>query len=321
MFKILNIEHDDYSLAAKRILKSVGEIHEKELSRAELLDQIKWYDALIVRFGHRVDREVIQAAPYLKAIATATTGLDHIDLKAAAERGVAVISLKGEYEFLRGVSATAEHTWALLLALLRNVPHAFDSVKRGKWDRYSFRGGELYRKSLGIVGYGRIGEKVGKYGRAFDMKIVTYDPYRDKLPKWVKCCDTLDELLALANVVSLHVPLSRETVRMIGHHELSIMTSNSLLINTSRGAIVDESELLYALENNQLAGAALDVVCDEDHLRKTGYHPLVEYARNHSNLLITPHIGGATYESMEKTEIFIAEKLKTFLLESRTGRS
>ena len=272
MFKILNVEPDGYSAKARVILESVGEVHQNMLSRTELLNQIKKYDALIVRLGHRVDREIICAGVRLKAIATAATGLDHIDLGTAEEKGITVLSLKDEYDFLKGIYATPEHTWALLLALLRNIPWAFESVKGGEWSRDDFRGRELSEKTLGIIGFGRVGEKVAGYGLAFGMNIIAYDPYRDEVPSWVNRCDTLDELLSVADIVSVHVPLSQRTMGIIGSKHLRLMRPGSLLINTSRGSVIEEEALLRALESKHLAGAALDVLCDELHLLEKCNH-------------------------------------------------
>ena len=176
--RILNAEPDRYSVRARAALEEVGDVTEEALDREGLLKALPAHDALIVRLGHRVDTALLDAAPRLKVVATATTGLDHIDLKACKERGVEVLSLRGENEFLRSVVATAEHTWALLLALIRRIPAASAAVARGEWDRDAFRGRELEGKRLGILGLGRIGERVARYGQAFGMEVRGYDRYR-----------------------------------------------------------------------------------------------------------------------------------------------
>lgn len=313
MIKILNAEPSNYSQEARRILLSIGELHESPLTRDDLLKCLKDFDVLIVRLGIQVDRDLILCSPRLKAIVTPTTGLDHIDTEVASKRGVAVLSLKGESEFLRSIHATAEHTWALLLALTRNIPAAAVSVKRGEWNRDLFRGTELFGKILGIVGYGRIGQRVGAYGQAFGMQTIAYDPGKVDFPPQVEKCHTLQVLLGVADVVSLHVPLNENTKALIGYGEFNIIKKGAFLINTSRGRLVDEDALLKALETRRLGGAALDVVEGEPTFPDGKTRLLVEYAKAHANLIITPHIGGATFESMEKTEIFMANKLKTFL--------
>jgi D-3-phosphoglycerate dehydrogenase len=318
MIRILNAESLDYSPVARKILRGLGTLEEADLQRPELLSRLNTIDVLIVRLRNYIDRQVIDAAPQLKAIVTATTGLDHIDIAYASERGIAVLSLKGEIEFLRSIPATAEHTWGLLLALVRNLPWAYQSVLEGDWQRDRFRGRDLAGRSLGIVGLGRIGEKIARYGQAFGMNVAAYDPYRqDWLPN-VERCQTLETLCRQSEIISLHVPLNGETRGMFGAQELSWLPSGALLINTARGAVLDETVLLETLKSGQLGGAALDVLSDETTSSRSLTAHLIEYARSHSNLLLTPHIGGATIDSMHATEIFMARKLEQFIKNNST---
>jgi D-3-phosphoglycerate dehydrogenase len=267
-----------------------------------LIECVADYDVLITRFGFQVDREVIDAGRRLKIIASPVTGLDHIDTEYVRERGLRVVSLKGETAFLESIPATAEHTWALLLALVRHVPAAVEATRSGIWNRDAFRGHEVQNKTLGIVGLGRVGRKVAQYGLAFGMTVSAFDPYNTNYPEGVQSSKALHELLATSDVISLHVPLSRETEELIGSQEFAVMKGGSFLVNTSRGKVVDEGALLEALQSGRLAGAALDVVCDRDRV--------AEFARKSRNLIVTPHLGGATAESMQKTEVFIAGRLK-----------
>ena len=309
MIRILNAEPLMYSEQARAALRSIGELVEEPLERAGLLACISNFDVLIVRLGHQIDREILDAGERLKAIVTATTGLDHIDLAYAEQKGIRVLSLRGETEFLRTVSATAEHTWALLLALLRRIPSAFSSVRAGQWERDRFRGNELDGKCLGLVGLGRIGQKVSRYGLAFGMRVSAYDPYGADWVDNVFRCGSLPELLGNSDVLSIHVPLNQETTGLIGMSEFGLLPLGSILLNTSRAEVVDETALLKSLENDALAGAALDFIPEERDAQKRLASPLLEYACRFDNLLITPHLGGATFESMEKTEIFMARKL------------
>jgi len=315
LIHILNAESLNYSDEARQVLQSIGDLDERQLDRAGLLACISDYDALIVRLGFQVDREMLDAATCLKAIVTATTGLDHIDTAYAARRGIEVLSLRGEIDFLRSIPATAEHTWALLLALIRRIPQAAAAVRAGAWDRDAWRGHDLHGRRLGILGLGRIGEKVACYGLAFGMAVAAFDPYRgDWLPD-VQRCSSLDELLRQADVLSLHVPLNNETCYMIGARELALLPAGAVVINTARGAALDGIALVESLRRGHLAGAALDVIedeLDEDQRRNS---PLLAYARQFDNLLITPHIGGATFESMACTESFMAQKLKRWLVQ------
>ncbi len=312
--RILNAEPDRYSARARAALEAVGDVTEEALNREGLLKAIPAYDALIVRLGHRVDTALLDVAPRLKVIATATTGLDHIDLKTCKERGVEVLSLRGENEFLRGVVATAEHTWALLLALIRRIPAASAAVARGEWDRDAFRGRELEGKRLGILGLGRIGERVARYGQAFGMEVRGYDRYRETWPEDLIRMPTLDTLLETSDVLTLHVPSNEDTKGMIGRRQLSRLPAGAIVVNTSRGAVLEGDALLDFIRSGRLAGAAVDVIEGETGPGGVATDPLVVAARELEQVLVTPHIGGATSESMEKTEVFMARKLAGFLV-------
>jgi len=318
-FHILNLEPDNYSAEASAILQSLGRVDGGPLTRRELLERIGDYEIIIVRLAHQVDREMLDRAERLKAILTATTGLDHIDMAYAESKNITVLSLRGETEFLRGIPATAEHTWALFLALVRRIPSAFQSVLAGEWERDRFKGHDLAGKTLGILGLGRIGEMVARYGQAFGMRVIAYDPYRRDWLPGVERAGEMETLLRQSQVLCVHVPLNEETTNLLGAAELAQLPPGAVLVNTARGQVLDESALLNALESGRLAGAALDVICDE-RAKGPNRSPLVQYARTHDNLLITPHIAGATYESMAATEIFMARKLKAFL-EGQQGSS
>ena len=311
-WQILNAEPGNYSQQALAILQQTGTVQLLTLSRVELLSALAEVDALIIRLAFQVDEEVFAAAPRLRAVVSATTGLDHIDLAAAERHGVQVLSLRGEVDFLRSIPATAELTWGLLLALTRKIPVAFSSVLAGQWQRDNFKGHDLAGKRLGILGLGRIGQMVAHYGQAFGMHVLAYDP---RPLQWVVGVDrvgSMNELLEQSDILSIHVPLNPNTVGLVSSTELNHLPANSMLINTSRGDILDEAALLSALENGHLAGAALDVLSHE----RSGFQeipPLIEYAHTHSNLILTPHIGGATYESMAATETFMAQKLVKYL--------
>ena len=312
--RILNCEPKGYSREALSILRGVAEVDEIACDRGQLIERIGVYDGLIVRLGHRVDGEVMAAAPKLKFVATATTGLNHIDLVEAARRKIEVISLRGERAFLDTIHATAEHTWALLLALIRRLPGAVRSVHAGAWDRDHFIGSELHGKTLGIVGYGRLGSKVAGYGLVFGMKVLAHDPHAKAFEHGVTAV-TLERLARESDVVSLHVPYCTDTTKMVGRSFFGMMKRGSLLINTARGEVVDEAALLAALNEGTLGGAALDVLCgensgDPDWMVKDA---LIEYAGMSSNLVITPHIGGATRKSMGATEEFLAHKIASYL--------
>jgi len=302
--RILCPEPTSFSGAGLDLARRYATVCARDMGQAEFEQEAPSYDAVLVRFNTRVG-ELAMLGGRLKAVLSPTTGLDHIDFDAARRHKVHVYHLRGQKKFLSQVSATAELTVALMLAVLRTLPQAVDAVKRGHWQPGPFRGREVSGKTLGIIGCGRLGSKVARVGRAMDMRVVVFDPYIQRLPAGVERASSLHNLLGCSDVVSLHVPLLPETRHMIGRHEFDLFKLGAVLINTSRGAIVDSEALLSALEAGRLSGAAMDVLEDEEQIMQQGRHLMIDYAINHSNLLITPHIGGATFESVEKTDLFI----------------
>lgn len=317
--KILHAEADGWAAEARRLLAGVAgaEVEAASLDRAALLARLPEVDALLVRLGHQVDAELLAAAPRLRFLASATTGLDHIDLAAAAGRGVEVISLRGETAFLDQVPATAEFTWALLLALVRRLAPAAHDAARGAWRRELFRGHELAGRRLGIAGLGRVGRQVAGFGLAFGMRVAAFDPAPARELPGVELCPSLEELLERSDVLSLHAPLDGSTRGMIGARQLALLPPDAYLVNTARGGLIDEEALAAALRAGRLAGAALDVIEGERDPVARARGPLAAYLREfgeEGRLLLTPHLGGATFESMARTEIFVAGKLAAALM-------
>jgi len=312
--RILVTESRGFSAAAAGVLEELGAVTMADIhNRAELLALTADATVLWIRLRHRIDTEVMDAGRNLRCIVTPTTGLNHIDADAAAARGTTILSLRGETDFLKDVRATAEHTLALVLGLLRRLPAAAAHTASGGWDRDSFRGRELYGKTIGIVGYGRVGRTVARYCRAFDCNVLATDPRlspSDIEPGTVLV--SLDELLQRADIVSIHASYSRESHGFFGKAEIDAMRPGAWLINTARGELVDSNAVLAALASGRIAGAALDVL-DGEFAAARVENPLVAYARAHDNLLLTPHIGGCTIESMEKTEGYMAHRLREFL--------
>lgn len=300
--RILIAEPDDFSPVALQRLGAEAEVVTRQTPRDELGAALRDFDVVWFRLAHRIDAALLAQKKKCRVIATPVTGIDHIDLDACRAAGVEVVSLKGEVEFLKQVRATAELTVGLALALLRHIPEARESVRGGAWKRDLFRGHELFGKTVGIVGAGRLGTITAGYFQAFGMKVVACDPRPDFPPGLERM--SLEQLLATADLVSLHVSYSPATHGMFDPRK---MKRGSWLVNTSRGGIVDEAALLEALENGTLKGAALDVLSGEPDV--DARHPVVRYAQRHENVLVVPHIGGNTYESFEKTELFLAEKV------------
>mgnify|MGYP001559788878 CR=1 FL=1 len=311
--KILHTDFENYPPGAMDILSALGTVVcEKPASREELMRLAADADILIVRMDTVVDRALIERSPHLKIVASATTGINHLDIAALEERGITLVTLRGETKFLQEIPSTAEHTMGLIMALLRRIPWSFDAVRRNRWESFAFQGHELKGRVIGIVGCGRVGTMVARFSTAFGMRVVGYDPHRtvDALAAMGIAGVPLKTLLRESDIVSLHPLLVEETVGMIGASELSLMKKEAVLINTARGELVDEAALLRALETRAIAGAALDVVQHEDDLYAgRAAHPLIAYAQVHDNLLITPHIAGMAVESVWKTSEYIAEKI------------
>jgi D-3-phosphoglycerate dehydrogenase len=315
--RVLIAEPKGFPPEAEAALAICADVRKEDLDRQGLLRRVPEADVLWVRLRHRVDREVISAGSRLIAVASPTTGTNHVDESALAERGIRLICLRGESAFLEDVRATAEHTIGLMLALLRRLPGAVSDVAAGNWNRDRFQGRELYGKTAGIIGIGRLGRRVASYLRAFDVTVIATDPrFGDDTEASGIPLYSLEELLQRSDLVSVHVPLTAATEGWFGEACFRWMKPGSWFINTSRGEVIDEAALLGALSTGHLSGAALDVLADE---RPEGmaHHPLVRYAATHDNLLITPHIGGATFESMKKTEVFLAARVCEFLLQRK----
>lgn len=319
---ILVAESSSFSPEAVRFLEDTGNVVLADLDRHSLLSAVADVDILWVRLRHRIDRQVFQAAPRLRVIATPTTGLNHIDVAEAERRNVHIISLRGETKFLQNIFATAEHTIALILGLLRHLPAAHQHVINGRWNRDLFVGRELHGKAAGVIGYGRVGRMVAGHLRAFGMRVLATD-----LPSRMgQQCDEgiefalLDELLKKSDLVTLHIPLAEGTTGFLGAPEFSKMKRGVCFVNTSRGELVDETALLLALNNGTVGCAALDVLTDEISSGMMD-NPIVRYALSHKNVLITPHIAGCTVESRAKTEVFLATRVAAFVREQNDLQS
>jgi D-3-phosphoglycerate dehydrogenase len=271
------------------------EVTSAPADREALARLIGGFDFYCAAIGAPVNRGVLERATRLKAIVTATTGLDHIVLECAAERGVVVISLRGEESFLDRVTSTAELAFGLLLSVARRLPAASASAAGGAWLRERFRGHQLSGKTLGVLGYGRLGRMMAEYGKAFRMDVLACD-VRPVTPAPGVSMASFEQLLDCSDALSVHIHLTPENRRLIDARAFARMKPGAILINTSRGAIVDEAAMLEALASGRLAGAGLDVL-DGELAGGLSRHPVLRYAREHENVVVTPHIGGATCEA------------------------
>jgi len=252
-----------------------------------------------------VTAAMLEASPALRIISCATTGSDHIARPVAEARGIVIRTLREDGALLRNITPAAELSWTLLMACARKLPGALDHVLAGKWVREEFPGTMLHGKRLGLIGMGRIGGWMARYGRVFGMDVVGNDPHlANPLPDVHMV--PLPALFETCDFISVHVHLNEETRGLVSADLLQRVKPGAVLINTSRGAIVDERALVAALEGGRLGAAGLDVVEGEPNIDQ---HPLVQYARTHANLLITPHIGGFSPDAVRIVCRRAAEKI------------
>jgi len=284
----------------KSILETKVDVDVKlDLSREELLNEIENYDGLIVRSSTKVDRELFEKAKKLKVVGRAGNGIDNIDVEEATKKGVVVANTPDS----NSISA-CELTIGLLLASSRNITRANSYLKSGKWDRKRFIGSELYNKTLGIIGLGRIGGLVAARMTAFDMNVIAYDPYipDERFERFgVTKKDTLDQLFAEADFITIHTPKTSETIGMIDEEAIKKMKDGVRIVNVARGGIIDEKALLDGLKSGKVIGAGLDV-----HEEEPSYNnPLFEL----ENTVVTPHIGASTDEAQENVGVSIAKQV------------
>ncbi|MFY7806244.1 MAG: phosphoglycerate dehydrogenase [Limnoraphis robusta] len=297
---------DSIDQAGIDILSQVAQVDVKTgLPAEELVKIISEYDALMIRSSTRVTQEIIEAAVQLKIIGRAGVGVDNVDVAAATRAGIVVVnSPEGN------TIAAAEHALAMMLSLSRHIAEANQSTKSGKWDRKNFMGVEVYKKTLGIVGLGKIGSHVAAAAKAMGMKLLAFDPYISQERADQLSCRLVDLELLLqeSDYITLHMPKTKETYHMIDAKAFEMMKPTARIINCARGGIIDEAALVEALKQNQIAGAALDVFENEpleadSKLRELG-----------QKIVLTPHLGASTEEAQVNVAVDVAEQIRDVLL-------
>lgn len=268
------------------------------LTEKELVDIIPNYQGLIVRSQTQVTESIINHASNLKVIARAGVGVDNIDIKSATLNGILVVNAPDG----NTISAT-EHSVAMILAMARNIPQAYTSLKNKEWNRKAFKGVELYQKVLGVIGAGRIGLGVAKRLKSFGMTILAYDPFltKEKAEQLGIELASIDEIAQRSDFVTVHTPLTPKTKGIIDAHFFNQAKPTLQIINVARGGIINENDLLNALNQHQIARAALDVFENEPPLDS----PLLD----HKNIIATPHLGASTIEAQEKVAVSVAEEI------------
>jgi D-3-phosphoglycerate dehydrogenase len=252
---------------------------------------------------------MVASAANLKIISCATTGSDHIERAELNRRGIPVRTLMEDKALLLNLTPAAELSWALLMACARMLPAAIDHVKSGGWERERFPGIMLNGKRIGIIGCGRIGKWMSRYAHAFGMDIVGYDPFVDTFPSEIKPV-SLEELTRTSDFITLHIPLTDDTKGLFSKKYFAGVKPGAILINTSRGAVIDEKALLNALESKRIKAAGLDVLTDEPNVERSA---LFRYAQTHDNLILTPHCGGFSHDAVKIVCRRAAEKIVEYL--------
>src|SRR5213083_2379868 len=276
------------------------------LSENELIEIIMPFSAVIVRSQTRITANILNAGGKLRVVGRAGVGVDNVDVDAATRRGVVVLNAPGG-----NTISTAEHAFSLLLAVARKISQADANIRSKNWDKKNFEGVELYNKTLGVIGMGRIGSELSRRAIAFGMRVVAYDPYLSATRArslQVELVDELDDLLTSADFISLHTPLTAETRHIVDAARLQKTKRGVRIINCARGGLIDENALLKALQDGHVAAAALDVF-------ETEPLPADSPLRGAPNLILTPHLGASTAEAQEGVGIEVAEQIRAALLE------
>lgn len=300
--KILNIDNYEGTNQAVKKNSSIIEANKDDV-RSDV-------EAIVCRLGKLLDAKFLEGFPKVKYIATITTGIDHIDLDYCEKNNIKIISLRGEEKFLKKIRSTPELTWGLVIALNRHLYEAIDHVKSGSgWRNEAFFGNELSGKKFGIIGYGRVGRQLSKYAIAFGMKVLVNDIKKIKDNNYKITVATKDKICSEADIIVISANADVNAKKVLDANNIKSMKNNAYLINTARGSLIDEAELIAALKNKRIRGAALDVLDDEVKAGGVIESELIKYSQNNSNLIITPHIGGSTFEAMDMTAEFIIKKL------------
>ncbi|MGI6066810.1 MAG: phosphoglycerate dehydrogenase [Bacillota bacterium] len=282
------------------VLKEAGLIVDEKIKLSEeaIVDIIEDYEAVMVRSATKITRPIIEAGKNLKVIGRAGVGVDNIDVQAATARGIVVVnSPEGN------TIAAAEHTIAMMLALARNIPPAHGLLVNGVWEKKKFMGVEVRGKTLGVIGLGKIGGEVARRGRGLDMDVIGYDPVvsPERAKKLGVRLVGFDELISQADFITVHVPKTKETIGMIGARQFDMMKPGARVINVARGGIIDEGQLVAAVKERKIGGAAIDVFVKEPVTES----PLFGV----DGIIVTPHLGASTEEAQENVAVDVAQEI------------
>lgn len=295
---------DDVHPVCDQILQAAGiqVTSARKISEEELSGKIASFDGVVVRSRIKITAKIIESGKHLKIIGRAGVGVDNIDVPAATKRGIVVVNSPSG-----NTISASEHTFALLLSLIRKIPEAHQSMRSGKWDRNQFTGTELNGKTIGIIGMGRVGTNVARYAKAFGMNLLVYDPFitAARVQELGASMADLETIFTKADVITVHIPLTDKTKNLISRKEISRMKPGAIIVNAARGGIVDEAALVEALVSKKIGGAAVDVYSRE---------PLPEDSalRSAPNVVMTPHLGASTQEAQKRVAEDVANEFVEF---------
>jgi phosphoglycerate dehydrogenase-like enzyme len=315
--KILVITPVRHIAGLPEILEATGKVtYIDDPTPAEVIAVIRDYDAIFTNPNKSkvyIGPDLMEAAQNLKVICTASTGTNHIDVSFAKKKGLPILALTEEREVINRISSTAELAFALTMASLRHVVRSHNAVLRGEWDYTHYIGRHMNALTVGVLGYGRLGSMYCHYCQAFESRILVYDPYKTIAQEGLEQVRDLSELLSVSDIIAIHVHVTAETLGMINAACFAKMKKDVLLVNTSRGDIVNELDLVDFLRENPQARVATDVLADE--IRNRSASPLLQYAHQSEQVIITPHIGGMSREAQEIAYGHAARRLQRFLSE------
>ena len=302
------LEHTDFSAKALAALNNIGNV---DLFSGVKIDQfLSDKNILFVRLNYFIDKNLLDQSPNLHYLCSPTTGLNHIDLDECKKRKIEVISLKNEQDFLSTVRATPEHTIGLVLALIRNYSQIFNMMSLERCNREHYKGSELYNNKIGIIGFGRIGRILSNYFKIFGSNVSFYDIDENiSSDGYASRLNSIEELIQSSNIIILSASYNLNSKGFLGKNIINLM-NNHFFINIARGELIDEDYLLKKINEGFFRGVAIDVISEETTHKN--FNRWLNINKK-ENFIITPHIGGATFESMENTEQFITNKLLTYI--------
>tara|TARA_A100001035_G_C27771332_1_gene496524 strand:- start:668 stop:1618 length:951 start_codon:yes stop_codon:yes gene_type:complete len=310
---LIGFSEEDYPNVLN--FSSIGDCTFKKYDRNYLVSNIGKFDIFIPHLFEKIDKELIDLSVSLKILATPSTGSDHIDVDYLSKKNIKFISLNQDREFINNISSTAEMTWLLILACARNFRSLINRVQSERsWLNTDIRGYELNNKKLGIIGYGRLGKMVAKYGKSFGMEVLAYDIDPKKYDNLVTQVE-FSKLLKESDVISLHAKLNKTSFNLISYEEVNLMKKGVIIVNTARGGIINSKAILDGIDEEKIGAIGLDVCNHEYQSSQLPKDPLVNRSFSDNRIIITPHAGGSTIDAHAKVFGKTAEFIKSYLEE------